>query len=126
MKKVASRLRLELAQFRELAAFAQFASDLDESTRQRIRRGELLTEILKQSDIEPVPFERQVVAIYAAINGYLDSIAVADVKAFETKFLDYLEKRYRDTILKPIAETGELAEAVETKLKQAIEECKQL
>ena len=126
MKKVASRLRLELAQFRELAAFAQFASDLDESTRQRIRRGELLTETLKQSDIEPVPFERQVVAIYAAINGYLDSIAVADVKAFETKFLDYLEKRYRDTILKPIAETGELAEAVETKLKQAIEECKQL
>ena len=126
MKKVASRLRLELAQFRELAAFAQFASDLDESTRQRIRRGELLTEILKQSDIEPVPFERQVVAVYAAINGHLDSIAVADVKAFETKFLDYLEKRYRDTVLRPIAETGELIEAVETKLKQAIEECKQL
>ena len=126
MKKVASRLRLELAQFRELAAFAQFASDLDESTRKRIRRGELLTEILKQNDIEPVPFERQVVAIYAAINGHLDGIAVADVKAFEAKFIDYLEKRYRETILRPIAETGEFAEAVEGKLKQAIEECKRL
>ena len=72
MKKVAGRLRLELAQFRELQAFVQFASDLDESTRIKIQRGELLTEVLKQTDGSPVAFERQVVVLYAALNGYLD------------------------------------------------------
>jgi F-type H+-transporting ATPase subunit alpha len=126
MKKVAGRLRLELAQFRELAAFVQFASDLDEGTRAKIKRGELLTEILKQSDIEPVPFERQVVVLYAALNGYLDDIRKADIKTFEAKLLDYLEKRHLDEVLKPIAESGELTDQVEAKLKQAIEEAKQI
>ncbi|RJQ36368.1 F0F1 ATP synthase subunit alpha [Candidatus Parcubacteria bacterium] len=126
MKKVAGRLRLELAQFRELAAFVQFASDLDEATKAKIRRGELLTEILKQSDIEPVPFERQVVVLYAALNGYLDDIAIADVKAFEAKLLDYLDKRYRDTILAPIAKSGALDDAAEAALTAAIEEAKRM
>ncbi|NBS41238.1 F0F1 ATP synthase subunit alpha [bacterium] len=90
MKKVAGKLRLELAQFRELEAFAQFASDMDERTRSQIERGRRLTEILKQPQYQPLPFEEQVATLYAVTNGYLDKVEVSDVRAWEEKFLAYM------------------------------------
>ena len=126
MKKVAGRLRLELAQFRELQAFVQFASDLDQATRDKIKRGELLTEILKQVDGAPIPFERQVVALYAALNGYLDDIPHENVKKWEAGFLDTLEKLHSKTILEPLAKGGELTSAIEEALKKSIEDYKQM
>jgi len=124
MKKVASRLRLELAQFRELQAFVQFASDLDENTRKKIKRGELLTEVLKQVDGNPVPFEKQVVILYATLQGFLDDLPKEAIKPFEAQFIDYLEKRHRDDVLALIQTTGELGEKAENSLRKAIEEFK--
>jgi F-type H+-transporting ATPase subunit alpha len=83
MRQVAGTLRLSLAQYRELAAFAQFGSDLDKSTQEQLNRGARLVEILKQPQYEPLPVERQVAIIYAGTNGYLDKVAVSDVRAFE-------------------------------------------
>ncbi len=123
VKKVASKLRLELAQFRELQAFVQFASDLDEGTRKKIFRGELLTEVLKQVDGEPMPFERQVVALYAALNGYMDDIPHASVKRFEAEFLDYLDKRH-EKLLEAIQSSKELSADSEAALKSLIDEFK--
>ncbi len=126
MKKVAGRLRLELAQFRELQAFVQFASDLDENTKKKIDRGERLTELLKQSDREPVAFEKQVVVLYAGINGFLDNIPKNRIREFEVKFLDYLEKIHREKILDAIGKTNELSEETEKNLKVIIEEFKKI
>jgi len=122
MKKVAGRLRLELAQFRELAAFAQFASELDESTRRRIERGRVLTEILKQPELHPLPFEQQVVLIWAATNGIFDATPPAEVAARGEAFLDYIEKRYREETTDKIRETGELIKDTEKVLIKASEE----
>src|SRR5205807_7101922 len=83
MKQVAGRIKLELAQYREMAAFAQFASDLDASTQQLLARGSRLTELLKQPQFKPVPIEEQVVAIFAGVRGYLDRIDIGRVGAFE-------------------------------------------
>ena len=91
--KVAGHLRLELSQYRELAAFAQFGSDLDRATQARLTRGERTVEILKQSQYSPMPVEEQVVVIYAATNGYLDDLAVEQVRAFEKGFLEYSAQR---------------------------------
>jgi len=126
MKKVAGRLRLELAQFRELQAFVQFASDLDPNTKKKIDRGEVLTEILKQSDREPISFEKQVVILYAGINGFLDDIQKNRVKEFEQKFTDYLEKMHREKVLAAIEKTNELSEETEKNLKVALEEFKKI
>ncbi|MBI3273671.1 MAG: F0F1 ATP synthase subunit alpha [Candidatus Colwellbacteria bacterium] len=126
MKKVASRLRLELAQFRELQAFVQFASDLDENTRAKIKRGELLTEVLKQVDGDPIPFEKQVVILYAALQGFLDDIPKSMIKTFEVQFIDYLEKRHKDEVLSPIQITGELDEKTDNLLRKAIENFKNI
>ena len=123
MKKVAGKLRLELAQFRELQAFVQFASDLDENTKKQISRGQRLTEILKQVDNDPIPFEKQVVAIYMATNGYLDDVKVEEIKNYETRILENLEKLHGD-ILKRIKESSQLEDTTEEKLKRAIEELK--
>jgi F-type H+-transporting ATPase subunit alpha len=120
MKKVAGRLRLALAQFRELAAFVQFAADVDEATQKRIRQGQLMTEILKQDDLAPMPPERQVVLFYAALNGYFDGIAIEKIKETEAKFLEYMEKFHEQDILAPLREKGELTEEVENALKAAI------
>ncbi len=119
MKKVASRLRLDLAQFRELQAFVQFASDLDEATRKRIERGLLLTEILKQNDLSPIPFEEQVVALYAGVNGHFDGTAVSEMKATEAKFVDFV-KKMNSELLDKIKTSGELSQDTEEKLKKAI------
>src|SRR6185436_4426588 len=87
MKKVAGSIKLELAQYREMAAFAQFGSDLDASTQKLLNRGARLTELLKQPQFQPLPFEEQVASIYAGTNGYLDSVPVRDVTRFEAAFL---------------------------------------
>ena len=126
MKKVAGRLRLELAQFRELAAFSQFASELDEGTRKRLERGRVLTELLKQPEMQPVPFEKQALLIYAGTNGYLDDVPVSSIRETAAKLLDYLEKMHDDKILEKIKLTGELAPETEEALKKALEEFKKL
>ncbi len=98
MKKVASKLRLELAQFRELQAFSQFASDLDAHTQKQLKRGELLSEMLKQTDGKPVPFEEAVIIIFAATSGLMDNLPLTDIKKAEAKFIDYVKKTSPATI----------------------------
>lgn len=120
MKRVAGKLRLELAQFRELAAFAQFASDLDESTRKRLSRGRALTEILKQGELEPMPFEKQVALIFAGTQGFFDNTAVPEIAEKGRKLLEYLERLHRKEILDEIKNSGELNSKLEEKLKNAV------
>ena len=123
MKKVAGHLRLELSQYRELAAFAQFGSDLDKATQARLIRGERTVEILKQGQYQPMPVEEQVVVIYAATNGYLDDLPVESVRKWEAGFLNFMRTE-RPEILETIRTTGQLSEETENKLKQAIVEFK--
>jgi len=123
MKKVAGGLRLDLAQYRELAAFAQFGSDLDKATQARLARGERVTELLKQDENQPMPVEKQVVSLYTGTKGYLDDIPVEDVRRFEREFLSFLEAEHAD-ILKEIKEKKDLTDEIENRLKQAIESFK--
>lgn len=120
MKKVASKLKLAHAQFRELQAFAQFATDVDEATRKRILQGQKINEILRQDDLAPVPFEKQVCIFYAVLNNYFENVAVEDVKKTENDFAEYLGKLHENDILKPIRETGDFTSEVETKLKESV------
>lgn len=120
MKKVAGKMRLELAQFRELEAFAQFSSDLDEATKSQIERGRRTTEILKQGQYVPMPVENQVAIIYAVTNGYLDNVKVEDVAKWEADFHEFL-KTDRPQVLEKIVKEGNLTEEVEKELKEAIE-----
>ena len=123
MKKVAGKLRLDLAQYRELAAFAQFAGDLDKVTQQQLNRGAHLVEILKQSQFKPMPVENQVVMIYAGTNGYLDDIPLPKCAAFEYEFLKYIEDRQPE-ILQKIREQKKLDEEISSKLKSALDSFK--
>ncbi len=123
MKKVAGRLRLDLAQFRELAAFSQFGSDLDKATQEQLTRGERMVELLKQGQYAPVTVERQVAIIYAGTNGYLDDIPTDQVRDFETGLYEFLDKSYAD-LMHDLKAKYELTEAIETKLKKAIAEWK--
>ncbi|WP_438447493.1 F0F1 ATP synthase subunit alpha [Gorillibacterium sp. sgz5001074] len=120
MKKVAGTLRLDLAQYRELAAFAQFGSDLDKATQARLNRGARLMELLKQGVNEPMPVERQVVSIYTATKGYLDEIPLNDVLRFEKEFLEHLDAN-KPEILASIRDTKDLTSDNENALKDAIE-----
>jgi F-type H+-transporting ATPase subunit alpha len=120
MKKVAGSIKLELAQYREMEAFAQFASDLDASTRRLLQRGARLTQLLKQPQYHPLPMEEQVVAIYAGVGGYLDDVPVDEVNNFEGKLLDEVRAKGEE-ILKAIRESGELKDDTEEKLKSFIE-----
>ena len=120
MKKVAGSLRLDLSQYRELAAFAQFGSDLDRATQARLARGQRVTEILKQSQYAPMPVEEQVAIIYAAVNGYLDDIELERVRAFEAGFLQYLRTEAAD-VLAGIRETQALDDEIVEKLNAAID-----
>jgi F-type H+/Na+-transporting ATPase subunit alpha len=120
MKKVAGTLRLDLAQYRDLAAFAQFGSDLDRVTQARLNRGARLMELLKQDVNQPLPVEKQVVSIYTATKGYLDEIPLTDVLRFEREFLDYLENNSQ-SILASIRDTKDLTADNENALKEAIE-----
>jgi len=98
MKKVAGSIKLELAQYREMAAFAQFGSDLDASTQKLLNRGARLTELLKQAQFSPLPFEEQTVSIYAGTNGYLDSISTADVTRYEAEMLGFMREKHADVL----------------------------
>ncbi|HET7904568.1 MAG TPA: F0F1 ATP synthase subunit alpha [Candidatus Eisenbacteria bacterium] len=123
MKKIAGRLRLDLAQYRELAAFAQFGSDLDKATQAQLTRGERMVELLKQGQYQPLPVERQVAIIYAGTNGYLDDLPTSSVRAFEEGFYAYLDKEFAD-LMHDIRAKYELTDAVEAKLKKAVEQFK--
>ena len=125
MKQVAGKLRLELAQYRELAAFAQFGTtELDKATRTQLERGQRITEILKQPQYSPMPLEKQVMILYAAINGYLDDIPVDKVTAFETNFHQFMEANH-PKIGERIAKEKEITAETEEALKAAIPEFKQ-
>ncbi len=123
IKQVAGTLRLDLASFRELQAFAQFASDLDESSRNQLERGQRMVELLKQPPYSPIPIEKQVVAIYAGTKGYLDDIPVEAVTKFEREFLLFVESKYPQ-ILEDIRENKKLTDENEEELKKAIEDFK--
>jgi F-type H+/Na+-transporting ATPase subunit alpha len=123
MKKVAGRLRLELSQYRELEAFAQFGSELDPATQASLARGERMVATLNQPQYAPWPMEEQVVAIFAGINGFLDDIPVQDVPRFQEEVREYL--RTEGTIYKEIAETGDLSDELAEKLSAEIEKFKQ-
>ncbi|HYQ95456.1 MAG TPA: F0F1 ATP synthase subunit alpha, partial [Candidatus Eisenbacteria bacterium] len=119
MKKVAGRLRLDLAQFRELAAFSQFGSDLDKATQEQLTRGERMVELLKQGQYDPLPVERQVAIIYAGTQGYLDDLPTTDVRDFETGLYEFLDKDYAD-LMHDLRAKYELTDAIEAKLRKAI------
>jgi F-type H+-transporting ATPase subunit alpha len=121
MKAVAGRLKLELAQYREMAAFSQFASDLDKVTRDQLERGARLVEILKQGQYVPLPVERQIVIIYAGTKGYVDSLAIAQIAAFEKGLGDFIEKKY-PAIFETLRTKKALDDATEASLKKALEE----
>jgi F-type H+-transporting ATPase subunit alpha len=121
MRQVAGTLRLDLAQYRELAAFAQFGSDLDKSTQAQLTRGARLVEILKQPQYEPLAVERQIAIIFAGTNGYLDAIAISDLRAFETELYSFLEARH-SAVLKGIAEKKQLDDALKGSLNDAVKQ----
>ncbi|WP_069650576.1 F0F1 ATP synthase subunit alpha [Caloranaerobacter ferrireducens] len=123
MKKVAGTLKLELAQYRELAAFAQFGSELDKETQARLAQGQRIMEILKQPQYAPVKVEHQVMIIYAVTKKYLTDIPLDKIKDFEKEFLNFMDNNYPE-VGKSIVETGELSKEMEEKLKSAIEEFK--
>jgi F-type H+-transporting ATPase subunit alpha len=119
MRQVAGRLRLDLAQYRELEAFAQFGSELDQATQQALARGERMVATLNQPQYQPWPFEEQVVAIYAGINGYLDTIPVPQVPRFHDELREHL--RAEGSLLPAIAEQGEITDELGEKLKAELD-----
>jgi len=121
MKKVAGSIKLELAQYREMAAFAQFASDMDASTQQLLARGSRLVELLKQPQYSPLPMEEQVISIYAGVNGYLDKVSIENISKFETDLMNVIKSSHKD-IIKSIRDEKALTDSTEEKLKKAIEE----
>ena len=123
MKKVAGTLRLDLAQYRELAAFAQFGSDLDKATQQKLVRGERLVELLKQPQYQPMPVEEQVISLYAGTRGYMDDLPVEAVRKFEDGLLEFMRNQKAD-ILNEIKETGDLSAELDKKISAAIDEFK--
>ena len=123
MKQVAGKIKGELAQYREMAAFAQFGSDLDASTQQLLRRGERLTELLKQPQFSPLKVEEQVVVIYAGVNGYLDDLEVSQVGAFEQGLLENVHANHSE-ILDAVRAEKELSETTEAALKKTVDEFK--
>jgi len=120
MRQVAGTLRLELAQYRELAAFAQFGSELDKATQAQLARGQRLTEILKQDQFQPLAVEKQIVIIFAGTNGYLDDLEAADCRRFERELYAFLESNYRP-LLKKIVEKKALDDTLRGEISQALE-----
>jgi F-type H+/Na+-transporting ATPase subunit alpha len=123
MKQVAGRLRLDLAQYRELEAFAEFGSELDKASQQQLARGARTVELLKQPQYQPMPAEDQVISIWAIANGYTDDLPVSDVRRFESEMHDYLKDKHRE-IYEHIREQGTLPEDVENTLRDAVKEFK--
>jgi F-type H+-transporting ATPase subunit alpha len=120
MKQVAGRLRLDLAQYRELEAFAKFGSDLDKTTQQQLNRGQRLMEVLKQGQYSPMSFEEQIVIIFAATNGFLDALPVDSINRFETEFLEYLKVKHAN-IMPELADKKEISDQIHKDLEKAIE-----
>ncbi|MBN1850253.1 MAG: F0F1 ATP synthase subunit alpha [Deltaproteobacteria bacterium] len=121
MRKVAGTLRVEMAQYRELEAFAQFGSDLDKATQQQLNRGRRLVEVLKQPQYKPMPAEKEVMILFAAANGYLDKWPEKSISDFETQMLDYMGNKNPD-FLKELKEKGEISDSLGEKLKKALDE----
>jgi F-type H+-transporting ATPase subunit alpha len=119
MKKVAAPLKLDLAQYRSLAAFAQFASDLDKATRDQLTRGEKLSEVIKQPQYQPLPVEKQVAILYAATTGKLDDVPTPRVKEFEIGFYRFLETEKAD-VLKELGKSKELSDEIAKSLEDAL------
>jgi F-type H+-transporting ATPase subunit alpha len=122
MKKVAGKMRLEAAQYRELAAFAQFGSDLDVDTKRKLDRGQRLYEIFKQDQYQPLPVAKQVLVYYTLINGFMDNVPVEKVREFEAGLYKYAD--LNDAVLKLITEKKELDAEIEEKMKKLIEDYK--
>src|SRR5580698_5695186 len=121
MKQVAGKIKLELAQYREMAAFAQFGSDLDASTQKLLNRGARLTELLKQPQFSPLPVEEEVISLYAGVRGYLDKLALSDVSRFEEELLRMMRGRYKD-VLDAIRMQKQITPETEAKLKTILDE----
>jgi F-type H+-transporting ATPase subunit alpha len=121
MKKVAGRLRIDLAQYRELEAFSKFGSDLDKATQQQLRRGSRLVELLKQDQFVPMPIEKQVVSIFSGTSGYLDEIPIEDVQRFESEFMEMMEMKHKD-MLNAIAEKKDLTDEITKKLHEILKQ----
>ena len=124
MKQVAGRMRIDLAQYRDLAAFAQFSSDLDEATKAQLDRGKRLTQILKQGWEQPISVEKQVLIIWAANNGYLDQIKITEINTWRERFINYIEKKHHK-IIEEILKEKTLSPENESQLKKAAEEFNQ-
>ena len=125
MKQVAGTLRIDLAQFRELQAFAQFGSDLDKATQSQLARGQRLVEILKQPQYRPMEVESQVLVIWAASNGFTDDIAVEEVRAFESELLKFIENSHPG-LLQNIREKKSLTDEIKADLQQALKDFRDL
>jgi len=123
MRQVAGKLRLDLAQFRELAAFAQFGSDLDRATQMQLARGQRMVEILKQGQYQPLPVEKQVAIIFAGTQGLLDDLPVEHVPAFEESFYGWLERK-QPLILGEIRDKKEMTDALRDALTKAVTDAK--
>jgi F-type H+-transporting ATPase subunit alpha len=123
MKQVAGTLRLELAQYREMAAFAQFGSDLDQATQRQLNRGARLVELLKQGQYEPLPVERQILIIYAGTNGFVDELPLAALKKYEQELYSFIESKHPD-VFADILKKRELDQDLRAKITKALEEFK--
>jgi F-type H+/Na+-transporting ATPase subunit alpha len=123
MKQVAGSLRLDMAQYRALAAFSQFGSDLDKATQSQLNRGGRLTEILKQDQYTPLPVEKQVAIIFAGTNGYLDSLAVDDCLPFEQGLYDFMDSAYPG-VAKKMVEKKQLDDSLRAELRKVLDEFK--
>jgi F-type H+-transporting ATPase subunit alpha len=124
MKQVGATLKLELAQYRELAAFAQFGSDLDKATQNQLNRGQRLVELLKQPQFQPLPFSKQITIIYAGTNGFLDDLEVSDIRAFETELYKYIESA-NPNLFKNIEEKKALDDAIKNDLNTTLKQFKE-
>jgi F-type H+-transporting ATPase subunit alpha len=123
MKAVAGRLKLDLAQYREVQAFAQFASDLDKATQAQLQRGARMVELLKQPQFHPVPVAQQVLAIYAGSSGAMDDVPVADVRRFESEFLAFMADKYPE-VAESIRLSGAMSDETQNTLKKAVADFK--
>ena len=123
MRQVAGRLRLDLAQFRELAAFAQFSSELDSHSQAQLARGARLTELLKQDQYKPQPVEVQIVVVFAGVNGFLDDVPIDAIRKWETDYIAFLGEKHKD-LLADIKEKKQIDDSAKSRLEAAIKEFK--
>ena len=126
MKQVSGTIKLDLAQYREMEAFAQFGSDLDDATKRMLDKGQKMTELLKQDQYKPLSVSEQVVVIYAGVNGYLDSIALKDIQRFEHDLLLFINKVENKTLLDNVAQEQKITDAIEGEIKAKLDEFLQI